>query len=184
MCAHATTPLSTPLAQPCHFLRRAGTIDKDYPRATSGYTFEIDFPAADRVLHELPFLSVPFATRSLVRKDSSEIGDADRALLEAAVRDPTAAARIVVTHGTDTMIQTAQRLLKSGAAAGKAVAFTGAMKPERFKDSDAAFNLGAAVGATATGAPGSVVVCMGGRVINAASCTRDEASGFFLEKKK
>lgn len=49
--------------------------------------------------------------------------------------------RVIVTHGTDTMIESAQYLLGEGAAAGKCVAFTGAMKPERFKDSDAAFNL-------------------------------------------
>lgn len=163
-------------------LGMGGTIDKDYPRSTKGYAFEIDFPAADRVLHELPFFALPFATRSIVRKDSTEIGDAERDLLETAVKGATCS-RILVTHGTDTMIETARRLQKSGAVKGKTVAFTGAMKPERFKDSDATFNLGTAVAATGLLPAGSVVVAMGGRIVDAAKCSRDEASGLFVEKK-
>lgn len=89
--------------------------------------------------------------------------------------------RVVVTHGTDTLIESAQYLAQSGAGASKVVAFTGAMKPERFKDSDAAFNLGAAVAATATLPHGSVVVAMGGAVIDATKCARDKTSGRFVE---
>jgi L-asparaginase len=88
----------------------------------------------------LPVSGISFDIQSICRKDSTEITDADRDALCAAVRQTTST-RIVVTHGTDTMIETAAYVLQSGAAAGKAVAFTGAMKPERFKDSDAPFNL-------------------------------------------
>ena len=158
-----------------------GTIDKDYPRTTHGYAFEIDEPAATRVLSGLPFLAVTHTILSVCKKDSTEIDDSDRERLVSAVRR-SEALRIVVTHGTDTMIDTAKHLQASGAAAGKAVAFTGAMKPERFKDSDASFNLGSAVGVTSLLSPGSVVVCMGGNVIPAEACTRDTESGHFVRQ--
>ena len=89
--------------------------------------------------------------------------------------------RVLVTHGTDTMIETARYVLKSGAAEGKVVAFTGAMKPERFKDSDAAFNVGAAVGVTDTLPLGSVVVVMGGRAIPCMRCMRELETGRFVD---
>ena len=160
-------------------LGMGGTIDKDYPRSTMGYAFEIDEPAAARVLEGLPFLPMPFSVQSICKKDSTEIDARDREQLVAAVRSAEAT-RIVVTHGTDTMIETAQLLLASGATDGKAVAFTGAMKPERFKDSDAMFNLGGAVSATSCIAAGSVVVCMGGNVIPATECVRDTSTGHFV----
>jgi L-asparaginase len=116
------------------------------------------------------------------KKDSTEITDTDREAVCAAVRG-TESTRVVITHGTDTMIETARFLLHSGAAANKSVAFTGAMKPERFKDSDASFNMGAAVAATSSvpaSPAGSVVVCMGGNVIDCMSCKRDLETGFFV----
>ena len=79
------------------------------------------------------------------------------------------------------MIETARYLLKSGAAAGKVIAFTGAMKPERFKDSDAGFNVGAAVGVTDVLPLGTVVVVMGGRAIPCSRCIRDLETGRFVD---
>ena len=117
---------------------------------------------------------------SVCRKDSTEIDEADRTRLIDALR-AAAETRVVVTHGTDTMIETAQIVLRSGAAAGKVVVFTGAMKPERFKDSDAIFNVGMAVGATSILTAGSVAIAMGGGVVQADRCTRDLQSGQFLE---
>eukprot|EP00928_Gymnodinium_smaydae_P055192 TRINITY_DN38789_c0_g1_i1.p1 TRINITY_DN38789_c0_g1~~TRINITY_DN38789_c0_g1_i1.p1 ORF type:complete len:180 (-),score=37.26 TRINITY_DN38789_c0_g1_i1:137-676(-) len=179
MSSASTLPLLTVVAT-------GGTIDKDYPRATSGYAFEIDEPAARRVLSELPFLAVRHEVVSVCRKDSSEISDEDREAVSAAVRS-AAGSRVVVTHGTDTMIETALFVLRSGAAAGKVVAFTGAMKPERFKDSDASFNIGAAVAATSAVSPpsdgqGAVVICMGGNVIDCRRCRRDLETGYFVEE--
>ena len=161
-------------------LGMGGTIDKDYPRSTKGYAFEIDEVAAARVLEALPFFGLRFSTISICRKDSTEIDDADRQRLVEAVRR-SSSKRVVVTHGTDTLLETAQWLASSGAAAGKAVVLTGAMKPERFKDSDACFNLGAAVGATAVLPAGAVYVTMGGRVVDAARCRRDLETGMFVD---
>ena len=158
-----------------------GTIDKDYPRTTKGYAFEIDEPAAERVLAGLPLLGITWRVQSICRKDSTELVHEDRQALVEAVRAATET-RLIVTHGTDTLIETAQYVANSGAGVGKAIAFTGAMKPERFKDSDAPFNLGAAVGATAVLAPGSVVIVMGGRVIESSRCMRNLDSGRFEEQ--
>ena len=161
-------------------LGMGGTIDKDYPRTTKGYAFEIDEPAAERVLAGLPFPGIAWRVESICRKDSTEIVEDDRkALVDAVRRAPEA--RLVVTHGTDTLIETAQYVAKSGAGDGKAIAFTGAMKPERFKDSDAPFNVGTAVGAVAVLPAGSVVVVMGGRVIDCHRCHRNHETGLFEE---
>ena len=156
-----------------------GTIDKDYPRSAGGYAFEIDEPAAGRVLSDLPpNVSVPHVIVSVCRKDSTEINAADRQALCDAVASVPPGGRVVVTHGTDTLVESAQALERSGAhpnlnpnpdptptptptptpnpksaqalersgaANGKAVVFTGAMRPERFRQSDAAFHLGGAV---------------------------------------
>jgi L-asparaginase len=161
-------------------LGMGGTIDKDYPRTTMGYAFEIDEPAATRVFSGMPFIGVEWRVESICRKDSTEIVAADRESLAAAVRRAPER-RIIVTHGTDTLIQTAQFIQDCGAAAGKAVAFTGAMKPERFKDSDASFNVGAACAATDLLPDGSVVVVMGGRAIAAERCVRNTETGSFDE---
>ncbi|KAL1504894.1 hypothetical protein AB1Y20_008664 [Prymnesium parvum] len=145
-----------------------------------GYAFEIDEPAAKRILEGLPHSGIEFDVISICRKDSTEITSGDRDQLVHAVRS-TSSKRIVVTHGTDTMIETAQYLRASGAATGKVVAFTGAMKPERFKDSDAHFNLGAAVAATSFLPEGNVFVCMGGNVMDCQKVTRTSA-GLFVEE--
>ena len=157
-----------------------GTIDKDYPRSTRGYAFEIDEPAAARILDDMRYLTVHYRVESVCKKDSTEITDDDRERLVAVIRTSTER-RVLVTHGTDTMIETARYLLKSGAAAGKVIAFTGAMKPERFKDSDAGFNVGAAVGVTDVLPLGTVVVVMGGRAIPCSRCIRDLETGRFVD---
>ena len=63
------------------------------------------------------------------------------------------------------------------------VVFTGATKPAKFQDSDAAFNLGAAIAATSIGSLGDVLICMNGNCISASSCTRDEETGLFITNK-
>ena len=160
-------------------LATGGTFDKDYPRVHSGYAFEIGEPAAERMLASMPFLGVEWRVESVCAKDSTEITNADRDQLVAAIKRAPEN-RVVVTHGTDTLIESAQYVLKSGAATGKVIAFTGAMKPERFKDSDAPFNLGAAVGASGLWSPGSVVVAMGGNLIPCMRAARDLQTGLFV----
>ena len=104
--------MSTALA----ILGMGGTIDKDYPRSAGGYAFEIDEPAAGRVLSDLPpNVSVPHVIVSVCRKDSTEINAADRQALCDAVAGVPPGGRVVVTHGTDTLVESAQALERSGA---------------------------------------------------------------------
>lgn len=67
-------------------LGMGGTIDKDYPRSQMGYAFEIDEPAAQRVLEGLPHSGIKFDVESICKKDSTEITNKDRDELVAAVR--------------------------------------------------------------------------------------------------
>ena len=186
-----------------------GTIDKDYPKLTSGYAFEFgDQSAAERIMKNHPNLGVSFSIESVCKKDSLEITHNDRVELLRAIKhyqedvkrlddeeisrfDDHFCMRIVVTHGTDTMIETAMYIkdkLNEGHRMGDipfVVAFTGATKPERFVDSDASFNLGFAVAATAGFFPsGSVMICMNGNVIPVEECVRDEESGLFKKVGK
>jgi len=92
-----------------HILSMGGTIDKDYPRLTSGYAFEFgEESAAARILKAHPNLGVTFDVTSICKKDSLEVTDTDRSLLYDAICNirktvPSSSqytTRIVVTHGT------------------------------------------------------------------------------------
>jgi len=131
-----------------------GTIDKVYFDAKGGY--EVGVPMVQRILADARVL-VDVSVAELLRKDSLQMTDADRDVIRQALVD-SAAARIIVTHGTDTMIETA-RVLK--AVADKTIVLTGALQPARFIDSDAPFNLGMAMAAVQTLPPGVYVVANG-----------------------
>ena len=170
-------------------LTMGGTIDKDYPRLTAGYAFEFgDIPAAKHMLDNHPNLGRTYQVYTVCKKDSQEITDDDRLELANAIQKIVTqrqSTRIIVTHGTDTMIDTAKYI--QHALAEKLsqciVVFTGATKPAKFIDSDAAFNIGAAIAATSLGSLGDVLICMNGNVINASSCTRDAETGLFIKNK-
>jgi L-asparaginase len=87
-------------------------------------------------------------------------------------------ARVVITHGTDTMTQTAQRL---ASLPGKTIVLTGALTPARFSESDAPFNLGMAF-ATAQIAPPGVYIVMNGEVFPAESVRKDRDAGRFVRQ--
>ena len=170
-----------------HILSMGGTIDKDYPRLTAGYAFEIgDEPAASRILKAHPNLGISFDVKCICRKDSLDITDDDRGVLFDAICDiierrssSTHHVRIVITHGTDSMIETAHYVQNRMESSSAVMAFTGATKPERFIDSDASFNLGCAIAATSVCSAGSIVICMNGNVVPADRCIRELDSGLF-----
>ncbi len=135
-----------------------GTIDKVYFDAKS--SFEVGEPQIESVLHEAN-LVIDYRVTSLLRKDSLELTDEDRALIRKAVLD-SAADRIVITHGTDTMINTAIAL---EAIPGKTIVLTGAMQPARFRLTDAVFNIASAMMAAQTLEAG-VYIAMNGRIFN------------------
>lgn len=133
-----------------------GTIDKVYFDAKSEY--EVGPPNIEKVLAELN-LAITYKVHSLMRKDSLDLDDEDRTRIRTAVsEDPCP--RILITHGTDTMVETARALTN---IAGKTIVLTGALEPALFKTSDAVFNIGCAVGAVQTLPPG-VYIAMNGRV--------------------
>jgi L-asparaginase len=159
------------------FIQTGGTIDKDYPRATKGWAFEISDPAVERILERIK-PSFKYKIVSLLKKDSQEITDEDRELiLKTCLQEE--ADRIVITHGTDTMIETAHKL---AIIKDKTIVLTGSMKPERFKDNDADFNVGTAIGAVES-LPNGVYVAMHGRVLPYDKTLRELSTGQFVEKE-
>ena len=148
-----------------------GTIDKVYFDAKSDY--EVGEPQIGDILREMgvPF---KFEITSLMRKDSLDMTDADRA----AIRDAVAkdqAARVLITHGTDTMTETAAAL---AGLKGKTIVLTGALNPAKFRGSDAIFNIGGAVAAAQTLAPG-VYIFMNGRVFDAPKVRKNREKNRF-----
>jgi len=136
-----------------------GTIDKVYFDAKSEY--EVGPPNIERVLSELN-LSISYSVNSLMRKDSLDLTEQDRALIAATVaNDPCD--KILITHGTDTMVETAKAL---GQISSKTIVLTGALEPALFKTSDAVFNIGCALGAVQSLSAG-VYIAMNGKVFAA-----------------
>ncbi|MBB3861889.1 L-asparaginase [Novosphingobium hassiacum] len=158
--------------QPILVLTTGGTIDKAYFDALSEYQIvESGIPA---VLAQAR-VALPFRVMELMRKDSLELTDADRALIADVVREAPEA-RVVITHGTDTMTDTARALAD---IAGKTVVLTGALSPARFAETDAPFNLGMAF-ATAQIAPEGVWIAMSGQVFDGLKVRKDRAAGKFV----
>ncbi len=133
-----------------------GTIDKIYFDRKSDY--QVGDPQAKGVL-ERANVVLDYEVESIIRKDSLDLTDEDRELIRKKVAS-TRLKRVVITHGTDTMIDTAKVL---EAVSGKTIVLTGSMYPAQFRDSDAVFNIGCAVTAAQILAPG-VYIVMNGRI--------------------
>lgn len=139
-----------------HILTTGGTIDKIYYDDKSDY--QVGEPEIARILKKMN-LAFPWEVRSLMRKDSLHMSDEDRGLIYRAVADSTDT-HFLITHGTDTMVETARALSD---LPNRVIVLTGALNPARFIDSDAVFNIGCAVGAVQLLPPG-VWIAMNGRV--------------------
>lgn len=131
-----------------------GTIDKIYFDAKSEY--EVGPPNIEIVLHELN-LAVDYHVNSLLRKDSLDFTDEDRELIRTTIAC-AAEKQIIVTHGTDTMAETAKDLSQ---ITDKTIVLTGALEPAGFKTSDAVFNIGCAVAAVQCLPPGAYIAMNG-----------------------
>jgi len=136
-----------------------GTIDKIYFDARS--QFEVGDPVIGMVLEE-SLVSLPWTVEALMQKDSLEINDEDRARIRAAVH-AAPEKYVVITHGTDTMSDTAAAI---GDTNGRTVVLTGSLSPARFRSSDAIFNIGGAFSAVQA-LPAGTWVFMNGRVFPA-----------------
>ena len=142
-----------------------GTIDKIYFDRKSEY--QIGDPQACDLLKRANVV-VDYEAESLLRKDSLELTDDDRDIICRAVADEVSG-RIVVTHGTDTMIQTAKML---AVIPDKTIVITGSMYPARFADSDAIFNIACAVTAVQI-LPAGVYIAMNGKIFNPFNATKN-----------
>lgn len=153
-----------------------GTLDKAHDPLTESFGFQSGATHLPRILAEA---RTEIAVQTLFLKDSAEFTDADRAAIGQAI---VAASedRIVVTHGTSTMGETARALepVLLAEAPQKTIVLTGAMRPFSFGASDAAFNLGGAVIAAQIAPPG-VYAVMNGRIFSAAAVRKNVALGRF-----
>ena len=142
-----------------------GTIDKVYFDANSA--FEIGDTLLPELLTESN-IHDGYAINGLLRKDSLEMTDADRE----AIREAVAAAdatQILITHGTDTMAETARAL---STITDKTIVLLGAMQPARMRRSDAVFNVGFAWAAVQL-LPAGVYIAMNGDVFEAGAVRKN-----------
>lgn len=148
-----------------------GTIDKIYFDDKSD--FQVGEPQIGRILDGIG-VAFRYTVIPILRKDSLHITDADRELVRATIAAQPCR-RVLVTHGTDSMVQTA-RVLQS--LTDRTIVLTGALNPASFHGSDAVFNIGTAVGAVQCLPPG-VYIAMNGRVWDPAKVRKNvEANRF------
>ena len=150
-----------------------GTIDKVYFDAKS--SFEVGDPQIEEVLREAN-LTIGYHVTPLLRKDSLELTEADRDLIKKAILNSNST-QVVITHGTDTMIDTAKHLSD---IRGKTIVLTGAMQPARFRMTDAVFNIASAIMAAQTLTEG-VYIAMNGRIFHPFSTRKNIALNRFEE---
>ena len=148
-----------------------GTIDKVYFDDKSDY--QVGEPQIGRILQEFG-VAFRFTVVPALRKDSLHITAEDRERLRATIA-ASPARHVLVTHGTDTMVETAKVL---ATIPGKTIVLTGALNPARFRGSDAEFNIGTAVGAVQSLAPG-VYIAMNGRIWDPATVRKNVAANRF-----
>lgn len=151
-----------------------GTFDKEYNEITGELYFQ------DSHLPEMLKLGrnlVHVDIRTLMMIDSLEMTELDRELIADHCIDAKED-RIIITHGTDTMAETARVIYER--VKGKTIVITGAMIPYKFGSSDGLFNLGSALAFVQTLPPG-VFVAMNGRYFDATNVRKNKETGLFEE---
>jgi L-asparaginase len=153
-----------------------GTFDKEYNELTGQLFFK------DTHMHDLLEMGrskVPVEIRTLMMIDSLEMTDEDRELIVHQCNS-CEEEQIVITHGTDTMAETARLLAEK--VKGKTIVLTGAMIPIKFGSSDGLFNLGSAL-AFAQTLPSGTYVAMNGRWFYGNNVRKNKQTGLFEEIK-
>ena len=148
-----------------------GTIDKVYFDALS--EFKIGNPQISPILQEANAI-LNYEVISLLKKDSLEISESDRNDIRKQIEN-SLERRIIITHGTDTMTETAKFISD---IEEKVIVFTGSMEPARLRYTDAIFNVGCAVTAVQCLPPG-VYITMNGQIFNALKVRKNRASRRF-----
>lgn len=157
---------------PIRILITGGTFDKEYDEIRAQLAFrESHLPEMLR----LGRCRLDVHVRTIMMVDSLDMSDADREAIaqNCSQCDET---KIVVTHGTDTMVETASAL--AGRVEGKTVVLTGAMIPYAFGSSDGMFNLGSALSFVQVLPPG-VYVAMNGKYFSWDKVRKNRQTGVF-----
>jgi len=154
-----------------NILTTGGTIDKIYYDDKSDY--KIGEPEIGRILKDMN-VAFRWQVRALMRKDSLHMNDEDRSLIRQAVMASDDQHHLI-THGTDSMTDTAAVLTNTG---DRVIVMTGALHPARFIDSDAVFNIGTAIGAVQR-LPAGVWIVMNGRVWDPAHVRKNRSANCF-----
>ena len=162
------------MSEPIRLFITGGTFDKEYDEINGRLFFEdTHLPQ----MLELGRCRVEVRVRTLMMVDSLDMTEADRDLIAHNCTDAPEP-HIVITHGTDTMVETARTL--AAKVTGKTVVLTGAMIPIAFGSSDGLFNLGSAI-AFAQILPPGVYVAMNGRCFNWDNVRKNKKTGVFEE---
>ncbi len=148
-----------------------GTFDKVYYDALSDY--QIGEPQVEWILKQAG-VNFSYEVESILKKDSLEITNEDRDHIVSKVKAENCN-KIVITHGTDTMVDTAQALKE---IADKTIVLVGAMQPARFKDSDAIYNVGFATSAASL-MPSGIYIAMNGQLFEADEVKKNRDAGRF-----
>lgn len=148
-----------------------GTIDKIYFDQKS--TFQVGDPQIVDVLREAN-ITIDYRVISLMKKDSLEITEEDRKVMLKTIQSQPEK-QIVMTHGTDTMVDTAKHLMS---ITDKTIVLTGAMQPAKFRLTDAVFNIASAVTAVQV-LPDGIYLAMNGKIFNPANTRKNVAKNRF-----
>ncbi len=160
-----------------HIIVTGGTIDKRY-NPLSGQVDFASFTHIEAMLLQARLDTQTYSITTLMLKDSLELDNSDReAILSTIQTSPHN--KILITHGTDTMVESASFIAQG--IQDKTVVLVGAMVPYRFKDSDALFNLGFAMGALKHLDSG-VYIAMNGKAFTYDSVTKNKTLGIFEAK--
>ena len=151
-----------------------GTIDKIYFDDKSDY--QVGDPQISETL-ALMNVALDYEVNALMRKDSLHLDAQDRVQIRAAI-EASDARYVLITHGTDTMVETAAALEDLG---DRRIVLTGALHPARFRDSDAVFNIGCALGAVQAIEPG-VWIAMNGRIWDPKKVVKNVDANRFEER--
>ncbi len=159
------------------FLATGGTFDKEYNEVTGALYFK---DTHVREMLRLARCSLDLDVRALMMIDSTEMTEADR---EVILRSCTGAKRdrILISHGTDTMAETARYLGER--VKDKTIVLTGAVVPYTFGSSDGLFNLGSALAFAQTLPPG-VYVAMNGRCFHWDNVRKNRSTARFEETRE
>jgi L-asparaginase len=159
---------------PIRILVTGGTFDKEYDMLNGTLAFE-DTHVPEML--ELGRCKLETEIRNVMMVDSLEMTDTDREIILHNCRSASED-RILITHGTDTMAETAAYLAKAGLQ--KTIVLTGAMIPYKFGSSDGFFNLGSALAFLQT-LPFGVYVAMNGRYYDWDNVRKNKKTGYFEE---